>query len=128
MALVGTVDPGPSGSHDGWTCRDRGFCFPKQRFHGAEAAVVIAADDDHGRETNVGLTKAREAAQAVGGRTIEPPLTKAERAKGLTDFNDLAASRGKEAFRALVRGLVEAGRARAPQRNQGRAPERALSM
>lgn len=93
-----------------------------------QAEIVIAADDDHGRERNVGLTKAREAAQAVGGRTIEPPLTKAERAKGLTDFNDLAASRGKEAFRALVRGLVEAGRARAPRCNQGRAPERALSM
>ncbi|GAB6053098.1 hypothetical protein JCM17960_19180 [Magnetospira thiophila] len=58
-----------------------------------EAALIIAADDDHARKVNVGLDKASEAANAVGGVAIAPAFTEAERARGLTDFNDLARER-----------------------------------
>ncbi len=61
--------------------------------------IVICADNDHTREDNVGLEKARKAAEAVGGHVIEPKLRGDEKAKGLTDFNDLAMSRGARGFK-----------------------------
>ena len=64
-----------------------------------EAKIVIAADDDRAKGHAVGLQKAAEAAKAVGGEFVSPRFTEAEKAKGLTDYNDLARSRGKEAVR-----------------------------
>jgi putative DNA primase/helicase len=53
------------------------------------AEIVICADDDRSTEGNPGLTKARAAAGAVGGKLVRPvwPSGAPER---LTDFNDLA--------------------------------------
>ena len=62
-----------------------------------KAALVIAADNDHQRENNPGLTKATLAAKAVKGVAVAPKFTDAEKADGLTDFNDLAAARGLKA-------------------------------
>ena len=59
-----------------------------------EAALTICADHDHTRKVNVGLEKAYETARAVGARVIFPQFTDEEKAQGLTDFNDLAQSRG----------------------------------
>lgn len=61
--------------------------------------ITICADDDHNNKlgVNVGVEKAEEAAQAVGGKVIVPVFSKEEKAKGLTDFNDLHLSRGRAA-------------------------------
>jgi putative DNA primase/helicase len=56
------------------------------------AQIVIAADDDRETADNPGLTKAREAAQAVGGAVAEPG------AGG--DFNDLFVAEGVDAVAA----------------------------
>ncbi|WP_142850701.1 DUF5710 domain-containing protein [Telmatospirillum sp. J64-1] len=71
-----------------------------------ELDLVIAADDDHKLELknkpNVGLLRAEQAAQAVGGRVIAPPLLQGEKLQGLTDYNDLARKRGQKEFKTLV--------------------------
>jgi antirestriction protein ArdC/phage/plasmid primase-like uncharacterized protein len=59
-----------------------------------EAELTVCADHDHSRKINVGLEKAYEAGRAVGAAVIFPQFTDEEKAKGLTDFNDLAQSRG----------------------------------
>jgi len=61
--------------------------------------ITICADDDHNNKlgVNVGFEKAEEAALAVGGKVITPHLNRDEKEKGLTDFNDLHRSRGREA-------------------------------
>lgn len=65
-------------------------------FPGAE--LIICADNDGG-EVNTGVSKAKEAAAAVGGRVAIPPFPSKEHG---TDFNDLHVSKGKEAVLAAV--------------------------
>ena len=55
-----------------------------------DKAIVIAGDDDHRLDNNPGLDKALAAAKAVTGVAIFPNFSAEQRAKGLTDFNDLA--------------------------------------
>ncbi|MCF8502105.1 MAG: DUF5710 domain-containing protein [Rhodospirillum sp.] len=62
------------------------------------ATLIIAGDDDHRRDRNVGFENARDAAAAVGGFHISPRFTEAEKVQGLTDYNDLAGARGEKAF------------------------------
>lgn len=78
------------------------------------AAITICADNDHQhtRRTpegvepwNKGVELAQRAAQEVGGKVVVPIFTDEERAKGLTDFNDLHQSRGLEEVKRQV-GLV----------------------
>lgn len=64
----------------------------KRKFPNAE--LTICADHDHTRKINVGLEKAYETARAVGAEVIFPQFTDEEKARSLTDFNDLAQSRG----------------------------------
>lgn len=64
-----------------------------------EANIILCADNDHKNDKNVGLEKAQEAAQAVGGEVISPEFTNDEKAHGLTDFNDLHRARGLGAVR-----------------------------
>jgi len=59
-----------------------------------QAAITLCADNDHHLEKNVGLNQALKAALAVGGRVLIPGFTEDERGRGLTDWNDLAQSRG----------------------------------
>lgn len=58
-----------------------------------ENEICIMADNDQRLEArgliNVGLEKARIAAERVGGKVFSPDFTEEEQAKGLTDFNDL---------------------------------------
>lgn len=78
------------------------------------AAITICADNDHKhtRKTpdgvehwNKGVELAQKAAQEVGGKVVAPIFTDEERAKGLTDFNDLHQSRGLDEVKRQV-GLV----------------------
>lgn len=50
--------------------------------------IIIAGDDDHKREQNIGRIKAVEAAKHIGGTTIFPKFD-ASYNEGCTDFNDL---------------------------------------
>lgn len=61
--------------------------------------IKLAADNDHRTEGNPGLTKAKEAAEAVGGVTVWPDFDLDDPG---TDFNDLAASKGFEAVKAKI--------------------------
>ncbi|WP_175939912.1 DUF3631 domain-containing protein [Caballeronia sp. BCC1704] len=65
------------------------------------ARIVLLADDDYATEGNPGLTKAREAAQAVGG-VLAVPEFGASRPTGATDLNDLQAHAGIEAVRTTI--------------------------
>jgi putative DNA primase/helicase len=67
---------------------------------------IIAADDDHLTDGNPGLTKARAAAQAVGG-WVAIPLFPAGRPDKATDFNDLHTLAGGAAVKARIDAAIE---------------------
>lgn len=74
------------------------------------AAITICADNDHqhkrgGELWNKGVAMAQDAAKAVGGKVVAPIFNEEERARGLTDFNDLHQSRGLEEVKKQL-GLV----------------------
>jgi putative DNA primase/helicase len=66
-----------------------------------EMRLILCADDDIGTNGNPGLTKATEAARAVGGWLAVPDFGTDRPAKA-TDFNDLAAHRGLEAVAEAI--------------------------
>ena len=79
-----------------------------------QAKITICADNDHSREQgNIGVEKAKQAAQAIGGEVAIPVFNKEERAAGLTDFNDLQLSRGLAEVAAQVSKSKGVGRDRA---------------
>ncbi|WP_432472079.1 toprim domain-containing protein [Amphritea sp. HPY] len=51
---------------------------------------IVAADNDHRTEGNPGLTKGREAAEAIGASIVSPPLPCQYKDCRCTDFNDYA--------------------------------------
>lgn len=53
-----------------------------------DAELILAADDDRGTPGNPGLTKAQQAAEAVGGLVCAPPFELEH--EGLSDWNDYA--------------------------------------
>lgn len=63
---------------------------------------VFLADLDHAKEQNKGLLMATAAAEQVGGQVLYPAFTDEEKARGLTDFNDLHQSRGLDALRNQI--------------------------
>jgi len=65
-----------------------------------DTRLIICADDDE-----TGITKATEAALAVGGLVAVPDFGQ-DRQKDMTDFNDLARHRGPES----VKKIIEAAR------------------
>ncbi len=70
--------------------------------------IVVAADDDWKSNGNPGLTKATEAAQAVGG-SLAVPVFPAERPDKATDFNDMHALAGLDAVRAGIEAVRASG-------------------
>jgi putative DNA primase/helicase len=70
--------------------------------------LILCADDDYRTEGNPGLTKATEAARAVGGLLAVPDFG-SNRPDGMTDFNDMATLLGVEAVRLAIVGLIETG-------------------
>ncbi|MGN6259612.1 MAG: AAA family ATPase [Ralstonia sp.] len=67
-----------------------------------DAQMIVCADDDIETAGNPGLTKAREAAKAIGALLALPDFGP-ERPDGATDFNDLAVACG----RGAVLGCIE---------------------
>lgn len=63
--------------------------------------IILAADDDHLNAGNTGLTKAREAALAVGGKLAVPDFGR-NRPEGATDFNDLYQIAGADAVQRCI--------------------------
>ena len=68
--------------------------YPKLR-------LILAADDDAFTDGNPGITKATEAAKAVGGYLIKPDFC-GERSDKETDFNDLHQRAGLDAVKACI--------------------------
>jgi putative DNA primase/helicase len=68
--------------------------------------LIVCADDDAKTPGNPGLTKAREAALAVGALLAIPDFG-SSRPEGATDFNDLHQYAGLEAVRAAIDTPVE---------------------
>ena len=81
--------------------------------------ITICADNDHRQKKNVGLEKAELAAKAVEGKVIIPEFTEVEKAQGLTDFNDLAKSRGLEAVTKIIAAELGRGQPAAQSQNTG---------
>lgn len=67
--------------------------------------LIVCADDDADTPGNPGLTKATEAARAVGGRLAIPDFG-ADRPADVTDFNDMATVRGVESVREAITNAV----------------------
>jgi len=63
--------------------------------------LIVAADDDWRTEGNPGMSKARQAAQAVAG-LLAVPRFPADRPDKATDFNDLHQLAGLEAVQACI--------------------------
>ncbi len=68
--------------------------------------LILCADDDCRTDGNPGLTKATEAARAVGGLLAVPDFG-ANRPEVATDFNDMVAAVGMDAVRQAIRNLVD---------------------
>ncbi|MDN7176702.1 DUF927 domain-containing protein [Caballeronia sp. SEWSISQ10-4 2] len=73
-----------------------------------DARIVLCADDDHQTEGNPGVTKARAAADVVGGLVAIPDFGD-KRPASATDFNDLAAHLNIEAVAATVFSALAVG-------------------
>ena len=71
----------------------------REKFPGLR--LVLCADDDYRTEGNPGITKATEAARAVGGLLAVPNFGD-ERPDGATDFNDLHQHAGAEAVKRCI--------------------------
>ena len=74
-----------------------------------DSPFVFCADNDHQREINKGVFSATKAAEVTNGEVIIPAFTEAEKAQGLTDFNDLDASRGRDNFQNAMNARDRAG-------------------
>ena len=74
--------------------------------------LILCADDDSGTDGNPGVSKARAAAETVGGFLAVPDFGN-DRPQGATDFNDLHLHAGLDAVRACVERAapVESGNA-----------------
>jgi putative DNA primase/helicase len=70
--------------------------------------LVLCADDDCQTEGNPGRTKAKEAAQAVGGLLALPDFGET-RPVGATDFNDLHQAQGLESVRKTIGKALAVG-------------------
>ncbi|MFP8142712.1 LPD7 domain-containing protein [Escherichia coli] len=67
---------------------------------------VVLGDDDRKNAVNKGMAKAEEAATIANGVFTVPAFTAEEKERGLTDFNDLHQSRGIDAVRDQVEGII----------------------
>lgn len=72
--------------------------FPKAR-------IILAADDDYRKPPNAGITKANEAAKAVGGVPVVPKFGDGRGEKD-TDFNDLHQKEGIKAVHSQIEDAI----------------------
>lgn len=87
--------------------------------------LVIAADDDHAKKINAGIKGAERAAELTGAKILRPDLSDAEKAKGLTDFNDIHRERGIEALKRLVTDQLGLSKPKSRTRTRGREQQAA---
>ncbi|MEQ8392316.1 MAG: zincin-like metallopeptidase domain-containing protein [Thalassospira sp.] len=87
--------------------------------------LVIAADDDHAKQINAGIKGAERASELTGAKILRPDLSDEEKAKGLTDFNDLHRERGIEALKRLVTEQLSLTKPKAKTRTRGREQQAA---
>ena len=92
-----------------------------------DRALVIAADDDHAKQVNAGIKGAERASELTGAKVLRPDLSEDEKAKGLTDFNDIHRERGIEALKRLVTDQLGLSKPKAKSRTRGRE-QQAASM
>ncbi|MCM1128423.1 MAG: DUF3631 domain-containing protein [Alistipes senegalensis] len=78
--------------------------------------LVICADDDYKTESNPGMSKAKEAAAAVGGVVAVPDFGN-NRPDGATDFNDLHQAQGLDAVRQCIEAALSTGQAKQEEGN-----------
>lgn len=76
----------------------------RERFPGLR--LILCADDDYLTEGNPGITKATEAARAVGGVMVAPSFGD-KRPEGATDFNDMATLLGLDEVRRAIEVVGE---------------------
>jgi|GEM_PF-247808 len=67
--------------------------------------LIVCADDDKDTEGNPGLSKAREAAKAVGGAVAMPDFG-AYRSEGDSDFNDLHQLHGLDRVKRCIKSAA----------------------
>jgi putative DNA primase/helicase len=67
--------------------------------------IIICGDDDYQTEGNPGITKGKEAAQAVGAVLVVPKF-KDQKHRG-TDFNDVHQVEGLEAVKRIIEDATE---------------------
>ncbi|WP_417814426.1 zincin-like metallopeptidase domain-containing protein [Thalassospira alkalitolerans] len=87
--------------------------------------LVIAADDDHAKKINAGIKGAERASELTGAKILRPNLSEGEKAKGLTDFNDIHRERGLEALKRLVTEQLRLTKPKAKSRTRGREQQTA---
>lgn len=87
--------------------------------------LVIAADDDHAKKVNAGLKGAERASELTGAKILRPDLSADEKAKGLTDFNDIHRERGLEALKRVVTEQLGLTKPKAKTRTRGREQQTA---
>ncbi|MHC8494281.1 zincin-like metallopeptidase domain-containing protein [Thalassospira sp. SM2505] len=90
-----------------------------------DRALVIAADDDHAKQVNAGIKGAERASEMTGAKILRPDLSDDEKAKGLTDFNDIHRERGLEALKRLVTEQLGLTKPKAKTRTRGREQQAA---
>src|SRR5690606_16691205 len=76
--------------------------------------LLICADDDYQTEGNPGITRAREAAQAVGGM-LAIPVFGERRPQQATDFNDLHQYNGLDAVRQCIASVIDSDKGKHAQ-------------
>ncbi len=90
-----------------------------------DRALVIAADDDHAKQINAGVKGAERASELTGAKILRPDLSDEEKAKGLTDFNDIHRERGIEALKRFVTEQLGMTKPKAKARTRGREQQAA---
>lgn len=95
-----------------------------------ENDIVIAADNDHKLEHkpygNVGMNKGNDAAKAVNGVLVAPKFDDEQKAKGLTDWNDLKNDQGLKAVADQIRQQLKQQKTKT--KSQDREQEHAVAM
>jgi putative DNA primase/helicase len=69
-------------------------------------SVIVCADDDWKTDGNPGISKATEAALAVGG-LMAVPTFQSDRLESMTDFNDMASQSGPDEVRRVIQPAAD---------------------
>jgi len=87
-----------------------------------ELSIIICPDDDHLTDGNPGLTKAREAALAVGG-LLAIPIFESDRPDDATDLNDMSKLYGIASVRKIISNAVDPVNVSKNQSNENKYDE-----